>query len=63
MSPVLSQFVVPVTSVSKVEADGVEVSIVQPATRMRRCCFCFTDSRHLRLCSVSSSPVWPIGTV
>jgi len=25
MSPVLSQFVVPVTSVHKVEADGVEV--------------------------------------
>ena len=62
MSPVLSEFVVPVTSVDKVEADGVEVFIVQPAIRVRRCCFCFTDSRHRRLCSVRSFPVWPIST-
>lgn len=60
MSPVLSQFAVPVTSVHKVEADGVEV--FYRATRMRRYCSCFMDSRHRRSCSVNSFPVWPIST-
>ena len=61
MSPVLSQFTVPVTSIHKIEADGVRGLL--PCGRQKRphrWCSCCTGSQHRLSCSANSFHASPI---
>ena len=53
IDPVSSRLDVPLTSVRKIEADGIQVFYRAAGTRVHRCFSCSTDSHHRRLCSAS----------